>query len=145
MDTVIDDFGTRSNVDLTGESNCCLWKEITNIHSPSETEERKRIEDANGWITTETEIPIGQLRRMDFLDEDVIGILKRCFNEPNHDSERTTKECKAAPQRIIESDSSRAFYAAPGGAPQGSAAHRHALGQRVSQSDSVHVAGKRWL
>jgi len=77
------------------------------VHSPSAEQERARIEEANGWITTETEIPIGQLRRMDFHDEDVIGILKRCLHYPSgngmsfSDSERSLKECKAAPQRII--------------------------------------------
>jgi serine/threonine protein phosphatase PrpC len=100
LDTVIDDHGRRSNEAIDGESNCCFWKEMTNIHSPAA--EQERIELANGWVTTETEIPIGQLRRIDFLDEDVIGILKRCFNEPSEDSEKSSKECKAAPQRILE-------------------------------------------
>ncbi len=84
----------------------CFWREVTTVHSPSAEKERERIENANGWVTTETEIPIGQLRRMDFHDEDVIGILKRCLNYPSSgtsftESERSTKECKAAPQRII--------------------------------------------
>jgi serine/threonine protein phosphatase PrpC len=90
------------------EAKRCFWREVTNTHSPSAEGEKARIEQANGWITTETEIPIGQLRRMDFLDEDVIGILKRCLHYPSGsamtslaDSERSTKECKAAPQRII--------------------------------------------
>jgi serine/threonine protein phosphatase PrpC len=82
----------------------CFWREVTTVHSPDK--EQERIENAHGWITTETEIPIGQLRRMDFHDEDVIGILKRCMRYPSGnaslaDSERSTKECKAAPQRII--------------------------------------------
>ena len=86
----------------------CYWKEVTNTHSPAAEKERKRIEKANGWITTDTEIPIAQLRRMDFLDEDVIAIVKRCLHYPitgnaasPADSERSTKECKAAPQRIL--------------------------------------------
>ena len=84
----------------------CFWREVTTVHSPSADKELARIEKAHGWITTETEIPIGQLRRMDFDDEDVIGILKRCLRHPSGnasftDSERSTKECKAAPQRII--------------------------------------------
>jgi serine/threonine protein phosphatase PrpC len=102
LDTVIDDFGRRSKVFENDDSQRCFWKEVTNIHCPSEEIERKRIEKANGWITTETEIPIGQLRRMDFLDEEVIGILKRCFSDRCENSERTaTKECKAVPQRIL--------------------------------------------
>jgi serine/threonine protein phosphatase PrpC len=84
----------------------CFWREVTTVHSPSADKELTRIKNAHGWITTETEIPIGQLRRMDFDDEDVIGILKRCLRHPSGnasftDSERSTKECKAAPQRII--------------------------------------------
>jgi serine/threonine protein phosphatase PrpC len=102
LDTVIDDSGRRSTGQIDGDSNLCFWKEITNIHCPSAEQEKARIENANGWVTTETEIPIGQLRRMDFLDEDVIGILQRCFNEPDKDSDKSAKEYKAAPQRILE-------------------------------------------
>eukprot|EP00980_Cylindrotheca_fusiformis_P017600 scaffold5517_cov135-Cylindrotheca_fusiformis.AAC.30 len=100
LDTVVDDHCRRTNESADGESNRCFWKEMTNIHSPAS--ERERIEEANGWVTTETEIPIGQLRRMDFLDEDVVGILKRCFHERNDNSEKSSRECKAAPQRILE-------------------------------------------
>ncbi|KAL3919579.1 MAG: hypothetical protein SGILL_003685 [Bacillariaceae sp.] len=89
-------------------SRDCYWKEVTNTHSPGSEKEKARIEKANGWITTDTEIPMAQLRRMDFLDEDVIAILKRCLHYPSTanaaaamDSERSTKECKAAPQRIL--------------------------------------------
>lgn len=56
-----------------------LWKEVTETHSPLHDEERARIEKANGWILKETEIPIGQLHRMDIFDEDVVEIVKRCF------------------------------------------------------------------
>ena len=56
-----------------------LWKEITEDHSPLVDEERARIEKANGWIINETEIPIGQLHRMDIFDPDVVEIVKRCF------------------------------------------------------------------
>eukprot|EP00581_Thalassiosira_minuscula_P000334 CAMPEP_0183739722 /NCGR_PEP_ID=MMETSP0737-20130205/57788_1 /TAXON_ID=385413 /ORGANISM="Thalassiosira miniscula, Strain CCMP1093" /LENGTH=1535 /DNA_ID=CAMNT_0025974587 /DNA_START=114 /DNA_END=4721 /DNA_ORIENTATION=+ len=56
-----------------------LWKEITETHSPLSDEERARIENANGWILHETEIPIGQVHRMDIFDEDVVEIVKRCF------------------------------------------------------------------
>ncbi|KAL3912655.1 MAG: hypothetical protein SGILL_006797, partial [Bacillariaceae sp.] len=89
-------------------SRASYWREVTNTHSPAAGEEKSRIERANGWITRDTEIPIAQLRRMDFLDEDVIAIVKRCLHYPSigsaaspADSERSTKECKAAPQRIL--------------------------------------------
>jgi serine/threonine protein phosphatase PrpC len=89
-------------------SQKCFWREVTQTHTPALDNERERIEGANGWITTETEIPIGQLRRMDFHDEDVIEILKRCLHHPAgsdiktiSENERSTKECKAAPQRIL--------------------------------------------
>jgi hypothetical protein len=55
------------------------WKEMTETHSPLLSGERARIENANGWIIRETEIPTGQLHRMDFFDKDVIEIVKRCF------------------------------------------------------------------
>jgi serine/threonine protein phosphatase PrpC len=74
----------------------CLWKEVTETHSPSRTDERERIEKANGWITTETEIPIGQLQRMVLFDEDVIDILKRCFSDRYQPSPKAS-----APQRIL--------------------------------------------
>jgi serine/threonine protein phosphatase PrpC len=87
----------------------CFWKEVTTVHTPSAETERLRIEEANGWIRTDIEIPMAQLRRMDFSDEDVIRILKRCFNyfetsndTPTSDTERSVKECKAAPQRILD-------------------------------------------
>jgi hypothetical protein len=46
-----------------------FWKEMTEIHSPLLAHERARIEQANGWIINETEIPTGQLHRMDFFDK----------------------------------------------------------------------------
>jgi len=56
------------------------FRVVTPVHSPARPDEKKRIERANGWITTETEIPIKvQLQRMDFYDRDVVDILKRCF------------------------------------------------------------------
>ena len=101
LDAAVNDLGQRTN----GESEDvqkCVWKEITAVHSPSEEAERQRIKDANGWLESETEIPVIQLRRMDFLDEDVIGILRRCFTDRYEKSGNSVKECKAAPQRIIE-------------------------------------------
>eukprot|EP00970_Alexandrium_tamarense_P003905 scaffold659_cov314-Alexandrium_tamarense.AAC.2 len=56
-----------------------FWKEITEPHSPLLPEERARIENANGWIIKETEIPTGQIHRMDFFDKDVLEIVKRCM------------------------------------------------------------------
>lgn len=81
----------------------CFWREMTTVHSPSAEIERVRIEKANGWITTETEIPYAvQLHRMDLEDADVIGIMQRCFRYSS-DSERTMKEkeCNSFPQRMI--------------------------------------------
>lgn len=56
-----------------------FWKEVTEAHSPLLDEERARIEAANGWIIHETDIPIGQLHRMDMFDKDVVEIVRRCF------------------------------------------------------------------
>lgn len=84
-----------------GALSCCAWREVARIHKPSDEQERDRIENANGWITTETEIPIGQLRRMDFLDEEVRGILRRCFSDRYEDSGGGVRECRSAPQRIL--------------------------------------------
>mmetsp|Transcript_10834 Transcript_10834/g.30441 ORF Transcript_10834/g.30441 Transcript_10834/m.30441 type:complete len:1296 (+) Transcript_10834:166-4053(+) len=84
-----------------------LWKEITDVHSPAREDERDRIETANGWITTETEIPISQLQRIDFLDADVVEILRRCFSDrfddsdPSADVHRAGKQCNAEPGRLL--------------------------------------------
>jgi serine/threonine protein phosphatase PrpC len=56
-----------------------FWREVTETHTPLLSEEEERIIAANGWIITETEIPTGQIHRMDFFDEDVVDIAKRCF------------------------------------------------------------------
>lgn len=63
----------------TSSRGTCVWKEMTSTHSPLFEEERARICNANGWIIQETEIPIGQLHRMDIFDKDVVDIVKRCF------------------------------------------------------------------
>ena len=66
----------------TSSDRLVLWKEVASVHSPSREDEKQRIESANGWITTEQEIPIAaQLHRMDFFDQDVLEILQRCFSE----------------------------------------------------------------
>jgi serine/threonine protein phosphatase PrpC len=98
---VLDAEHTANPSDGPGEGISCAWKEVASVHKPSDEHERTRIESANGWITTETEIPIGQLRRMDFLDEDVVGILRRCFSDRYEDSGGIVRECRSAPQRIL--------------------------------------------
>jgi len=77
-----------------------FWQEVADVHSPSRPDERARIELANGWITTEKEIPIAQMQRMDFCDEDVVEILQRCFSDRYEQPQ--TKKCNAAPQRILQ-------------------------------------------
>lgn len=72
--------GSISNTH-TSSRRTLFWKEVTKTHSPLHDEERDRIEKANGWILKETEIPIGQLHRMDIFDEDVVEIVKRCFSD----------------------------------------------------------------
>lgn len=81
----------------------CFFKEVTDIHCPSREDEHKRIKESFGWITTEKEIPIGQLQRMDFCDEDVVEILKRCFSDRYQRSQTSTspKRFNSAPQRIL--------------------------------------------
>lgn len=76
------DLGGWDNLDADSDderNGRLFWKEMTEIHSPILPEERARIEQANGWIINETEIPTGQLHRMDFFDKDVVEIVKRCF------------------------------------------------------------------
>ena len=88
---------------LEGESNI-YWKEVAEIHSPSRKDEKERIEAANGWITTEKEIPISQLQRMDFYDEDVVEILRRCFSDRLGINQKSNVEKRghAEPNRILQ-------------------------------------------
>jgi len=79
----------------------CFWREVADVHSPSREDEKNRIEKAGGWTTTETEIPISQLQRMDFLDKDVVDILRRCFQDRINDH-NGSKACSSAPQRILQ-------------------------------------------
>jgi serine/threonine protein phosphatase PrpC len=81
-----------------------FWKEMADVHSPSRPDEQQRIQSANGWITTEQEIPFDQLQRMDFCDEDVVEILKRCFSDRYNRSQplSSQKKYSASPQRIVQ-------------------------------------------
>lgn len=104
--SVEDDAGARAlessgwselpSTDCSGNRRC-FWKQVTDVHSPSREDERARIEKANGWITTEKEIPIGQLQRMVLFDQDVLDILKRCLSDRIQPSPKA-----AAPQRILQ-------------------------------------------
>lgn len=63
------------------ENVCCFWKELCEVHSPSRSDERKRIEAANGWVTVEKEVCFAQAKRVDFCDEDVVNILKKYYSD----------------------------------------------------------------
>jgi len=79
----------------------CFWKEVCDIHSPSREDERRRIEAANGWITIEREVCIAQMRRVDFVDEDVVEIMTRYFSD-RIDAEDEESLPRAAPGRLLE-------------------------------------------
>ena len=80
----------------------CFWREVADVHSPSRQDEKTRIEKAGGWTTIETEIPISQLQRMDFLDQDVVDILRRCFQDRINDTQGSKACSSSAPQRILQ-------------------------------------------
>lgn len=82
--------------DYTGDRRC-LWKEVTDVHSPSRDDERDRIQKANGWVTTEREIPVGQIKRLALYDGDVVDILKRCFADRYQPSPKAS-----APHRFLK-------------------------------------------
>lgn len=71
-----------------------LWKEVTHAHSPARVDERRRIESANGWVTTEESMPVSRLKRIDFSDNDVHDILESY----RHD----TTKASSAPHRYIQ-------------------------------------------
>jgi serine/threonine protein phosphatase PrpC len=85
----VDEFSDQSK-------NRGVWKEVTSSHSPSRPDERRRIEQANGWITFEHEIPASQAHRLDLRDALARDILDRCFTG-EEGSDRA-----AAPHRLIE-------------------------------------------
>lgn len=76
----------------------CFFQEVSEIHSPGRPDERARVERANGWVTIETEMPSGQLQRMDFCDQDVIEILKRHYLDRFNKRESSN----SAPERFVE-------------------------------------------
>ncbi|ACI65792.1 predicted protein, partial [Phaeodactylum tricornutum CCAP 1055/1] len=49
---VVANLGDCRGVVDSGRSRRCLWKQVSEDHSPLRVDEKKRIEDANGWITT---------------------------------------------------------------------------------------------
>ena len=82
----------------------CYWKEVAAVHTPSRPDEKRRIENANGWITVDQDVPYGQMQRMDFNDKDVLEILQRCFSDRYNQSQQfgaQQKKFNAAPKRII--------------------------------------------
>ncbi len=114
-----------------------LWKEITETHSPLFDEERARIEKANGWIIEETEIPIGQLHRMDIFDNDVVEIVKRCFADrmKQHRSDpvrqlQIARTCgDLAVSRAIGDRDFKAAYNMPSNASIAKTSQHHQLGR----------------
>ena len=93
-----DGWTELSSVDEEEGVDRCLWREVADVHSPQRDDERARIERANGWVTTEKEIPVGQWKRMALFDQDVVDILKRCcFNNDHYQPSPRA----SAPQRII--------------------------------------------
>ena len=89
--------------DQDGSSGpACFWREVADVHSPSRQDEKSRIEKAGGWTTVETEIPISQLQRMDFLDQDVVDILRRCFQDRINNTQGSKACSSSAPQRILQ-------------------------------------------
>lgn len=81
-----------------GHTKRHLWKEVTDIHSPSRPDEAERIGMAGGWITNEQEIPVSQLKRMDLDDDEVYKIIERCFADRYNDSSQRA----SAPHRVLE-------------------------------------------
>ena len=85
------------SADYSSTKGRVFWKQVTSTHCPAREDERARIESANGWITFEKEIPVGQFQRMALFDQDVVDILKRCFADRIQASPKA-----AAPQRILQ-------------------------------------------
>mmetsp|Transcript_12910 Transcript_12910/g.47810 ORF Transcript_12910/g.47810 Transcript_12910/m.47810 type:complete len:724 (-) Transcript_12910:267-2438(-) len=60
-------------IGLMGDSGAILSRgqlahKLTEAHTPGRPDERARIEACGGWVTTETDLFFGQLRRMDLRD-----------------------------------------------------------------------------
>lgn len=59
----------------------CVWKAVTDVHSPIGDAEHARIIKANGWVVTETDVQVEQFKRLALAlhDNDVLDIYRRCF------------------------------------------------------------------
>ena len=72
----------------------CVYRHVTQTHSPARDEERLRIEQCNGWITMEKEIPVSQAHRLDLHDELARDILNRALTREDGGA--------SAPHRLIQ-------------------------------------------
>ena len=88
-----DDGWNELPLDDSNGKQSCLWKDIADVHSPNRDDERDRIQKAGGWVTTEYDIPVAQLKRMALDDNDVVDILSRCLQS-------STKA--SAPHRVLQ-------------------------------------------
>ena len=48
--------------------------QMSYAHSPGRPDETQRIQEANGWVTTEKELFVGQLHRMDLTDPTIAQV-----------------------------------------------------------------------
>jgi serine/threonine protein phosphatase PrpC len=93
VDQHMDEGWNELPVDDSNGKQTFLWKEIADVHSPNRDDERDRIQRAGGWVTTEYDIPVAQLKRMALDDDDVVDILSRCFQ---------TSTKASAPHRVLQ-------------------------------------------
>ena len=98
------DNNCGSDQTVSSSTSSVYWKEVAQIHCPARPDELTRIEASNGWITREVDMAIKvQLRRMDFSDQDVVDILKRCFADRIAPEGSVNKRSNSAePGRIID-------------------------------------------
>ena len=52
---------------------------LSTPHTPGRRDETARIERAGGWVTTEKELFVGQLHRMDLADPSIAQVCTACF------------------------------------------------------------------
>jgi serine/threonine protein phosphatase PrpC len=75
------------------------WKEVAEVHTLAQEGEKRRIAEANGWITAEKDVQYGQMQRMDLCNKDVLEIIQRCFSEQYQSSQQ--KNNNSIPKMVL--------------------------------------------
>jgi serine/threonine protein phosphatase PrpC len=77
------------------------WKEVSEVHTLAREDEKQRITEANGWITTELDVQYGQMHRIDFHDSNALDILRRSLSEQNYQSQTSQQKKNSSMPKMV--------------------------------------------